>query len=139
MRDWSWNLAGCELRDPARRCRQVSAREVFQTDVRNLPFRDRWFDLVSSMGVVIHQPDLTPPVVMSEMVRPSARWVLLGECFADETTEVPYRGRGCTVQARLRILFRIGARRIRFPQQGRLGRRHLVVSQPMSPDASQRR
>ncbi|MEP7048546.1 MAG: hypothetical protein ABI949_17780, partial [Ilumatobacteraceae bacterium] len=36
--------------------------------------------------------DSTLPLVMSEMVRTSAKWVLLGEYFADETTEVPYRG-----------------------------------------------
>jgi spore coat polysaccharide biosynthesis protein SpsF len=29
---------------------------------------------------------------MAEMVRTSARWVLMGEYFAADTTEVPYRG-----------------------------------------------
>jgi pseudaminic acid biosynthesis-associated methylase len=59
---------------------------------RNLPFRDRWFDLVFTMGVLIHQPDSTLPLVMAEMVRTASRWVLLGEYFAEETTEVGYRG-----------------------------------------------
>ncbi|HEX2784787.1 MAG TPA: pseudaminic acid biosynthesis-associated methylase [Ilumatobacteraceae bacterium] len=59
---------------------------------RDLPFRDRWFDLVFTMGVLIHQPDSTLPLVMSEMVRTSARWVFMGEYFAEETTEVHYRG-----------------------------------------------
>lgn len=59
---------------------------------RELPFRDRWFDLVFTMGVLIHQPDETLPDVMAEMVRTSSRWVLCGEYFADETVEVPYHG-----------------------------------------------
>jgi pseudaminic acid biosynthesis-associated methylase len=59
---------------------------------REVPFRDRWFDLVFTMGVLIHQPDDTLPDVMTEIVRCSSRWVLCGEYFADEPTEVSYRG-----------------------------------------------
>jgi len=59
---------------------------------RELPFRDRWFDLVFTMGVLIHQPEATLPLVMSEVVRCSRRYVLCGEYFAPSTTEVPYRG-----------------------------------------------
>lgn len=58
---------------------------------RELPFRDRWFDLVFTMGVLIHQPDSTLPLVMSEIVRCSRRYVLCAEYHATETTEVPYR------------------------------------------------
>ena len=58
---------------------------------RELPFRDRWFDLVFTMGVLIHQPESTLPLVMAEIVRCSRRYVLCGEYFAEETTEVPYR------------------------------------------------
>lgn len=65
---------------------------ALQSPARNLPFRDRWFDLVFTMGVLIHQPDTTLPLVMSEMVRCSNSWVLCGEYYADETLEVPYRG-----------------------------------------------
>jgi pseudaminic acid biosynthesis-associated methylase len=59
---------------------------------RELPFRDRWFDMVFTMGVLIHQPPDTLPLVMSEIVRCSSRWVVCGEYFADQPTEVPYRG-----------------------------------------------
>jgi pseudaminic acid biosynthesis-associated methylase len=59
---------------------------------RELPFRDRWFDLVFTMGVLIHQPEATLPLVMSEAVRCSRRFVLCGEYFAPTTTEVAYRG-----------------------------------------------
>jgi pseudaminic acid biosynthesis-associated methylase len=58
---------------------------------RDLPFRDRWFDLVFTMGVLIHQPESTLPLVMAEIVRCSRRYVLCGEYFAEQATEVPYR------------------------------------------------
>jgi len=59
---------------------------------RSLPFRDAWFDLVFTVGLLIHQPDETLPMVMSEIVRCSRRWVLCGEYHADERTEITYRG-----------------------------------------------
>ena len=59
---------------------------------RELPFRDRLFDLTFTMGVLIHQPPESLPIVMSEVVRCSRRYVLCGEYFAEQPTEVPYRG-----------------------------------------------
>jgi pseudaminic acid biosynthesis-associated methylase len=59
---------------------------------RDLPFRDRWFDIAFTMGVLIHQPEATLSLVMAEIVRCSRRYVLCGEYFAAETVEVPYRG-----------------------------------------------
>jgi pseudaminic acid biosynthesis-associated methylase len=59
---------------------------------RDLPFRDGWFDLVFTMGVLIHQPEPTLPLVMAEMVRCSKRWLLAGEYYAPATEEVGYRG-----------------------------------------------
>jgi pseudaminic acid biosynthesis-associated methylase len=57
-----------------------------------LPFVDATFDLVFTMGVLIHQSPEALSTVMSEIVRTSRRWVLCGEYFADDVTEVPYRG-----------------------------------------------
>lgn len=59
---------------------------------RELPCRDRMFDLVFTAGVLIHQPETTLPLVMAEAVRCSRAYVLALEYFADEVTEVPYRG-----------------------------------------------
>jgi pseudaminic acid biosynthesis-associated methylase len=59
---------------------------------RELPFRDRWFDLTCTVGVLIHQPEATLPLVMSEVVRCSARYVLCAEYFAEKAVEVSYRG-----------------------------------------------
>ncbi len=59
---------------------------------RDLPFRDAGFDLVLTMGVLIHQPDSTLPLVMGEIVRCARRYVLCGEYHAAERTVIPYRG-----------------------------------------------
>ena len=59
---------------------------------RELPFRDGFFDLTFTVGLLIHQPDATLPLVMSELVRTSRRWILCGEYHADERTDVHYRG-----------------------------------------------
>lgn len=59
---------------------------------RDLPFRDRWFDLTFTVGVLIHQPESTLPLVMGEVVRCSRRFVLCAEYHSDHTIEVPYRG-----------------------------------------------
>jgi hypothetical protein len=65
---------------------------ALHAQARNLPYRDGWFDLTFTMGVLIHQPPETLPLVMSEIVRCSRRYVLCGEYFAEEPTEVAYRG-----------------------------------------------
>lgn len=58
-----------------------------------LPFPDASFDLVFTMGVLIHQdPETQLEPMMREIVRCSGRYVLAGEYHADELTEVPYRG-----------------------------------------------
>lgn len=59
---------------------------------RELPFRDQQFDLVFTVGVLIHQPDATLPLVVSELVRTSRRWILCGEYHADDAHTIDYRG-----------------------------------------------
>ncbi len=59
---------------------------------RRLPFRDRFVDLTFTMGVLIHQPDPTLPIVLSEIVRCTSRFVLWGEYHAPATEQIAYRG-----------------------------------------------
>jgi pseudaminic acid biosynthesis-associated methylase len=59
---------------------------------RDLPFPDDSFDLVVTVGLLIHIPDDTLERVMGELLRVARRWVLSGEYHADEQTEVVYRG-----------------------------------------------
>lgn len=70
---------------------RLPAVNAIWSPARELPFRDRYFDMTFTMGVLIHQPDATLPLVMSEIVRCSNRWIVCGEYFAEESTEVPYR------------------------------------------------
>lgn len=70
----------------------VPGVNAVRASARELPFRDDAFDLVLTMGVLIHQPPELLPAVMSEIIRCSRRFVLCGEYYAPEPTEVPYRG-----------------------------------------------
>lgn len=71
---------------------ELSGVNSVWASARDLPFKEGFFDLVFTMGVLIHQPEASLAAVMSEIVRCSNRYVLCGE-YADETTvEVPYRG-----------------------------------------------
>src|SRR4051794_15523165 len=65
---------------------------LVRSEARRLPFRDALFDLTFTTGVLIHQPPAVLPVVMSEIVRCSRRYVLCGEYFSEQPEEVPYRG-----------------------------------------------
>ena len=79
-----------------RRLPDVNA--IFAT-ARDLPFKDGWFDLSFTTGVLIHLPEAALPGVMEEIVRVSRRFILCGEYHASETVEVPYRGiRGALVK-----------------------------------------
>lgn len=65
---------------------------VVASRARRLPFRDDLADLAFTVGVLIHQPETTLPIVMAEIVRCSARFVLWAEYHAPATEEVPYHG-----------------------------------------------
>jgi pseudaminic acid biosynthesis-associated methylase len=88
------NVFGVEVNASALRRLHEDLPEVngVHGTAKELPFRSSWFDLVFTMGVLIHQPDSSLPAVMAEMVRCSRRWVLCGEYFAETVAEVPYRG-----------------------------------------------
>jgi pseudaminic acid biosynthesis-associated methylase len=72
--------------------RRLPTANTVWSHARELPFRDRQFDLTFTAGVLIHQPESTLPLVMNEVVRCSRRYVLALEYFSEETVEVPYRG-----------------------------------------------
>lgn len=59
---------------------------------RSLPFRDARFDLAFTSGVLIHQPPRVLPLVMAEVVRCARRYVVCNEYYAEDLTEIPYRG-----------------------------------------------
>jgi pseudaminic acid biosynthesis-associated methylase len=88
------NVYGIDINETAleRLRKEVPGVNSLWSPAREIPFRDGWFDLVFTMGVLIHQSPNALPLVMNEIVRCSRRYVLCGEYYAEELTEVPYRG-----------------------------------------------
>lgn len=103
--------------------RRLPGIKTAWASARELPFDDSAFDLVFTMGVLIHQPDSTLPSVMSEIVRCSRHYVLCGEYFAEATEEVPYREqRGALFKRNYGALYERGFRELRLKTRGFLGR-----------------
>ncbi|MDQ3964067.1 MAG: methyltransferase domain-containing protein [Actinomycetota bacterium] len=97
---------------------------VAEATGRALPFPDESFDLVFTVGVLIHVPDDALGDALDEMTRCSRRHVLVAEYHSDEEEVVPYRGQE-------RALFkRDYAMRFleRYPKWG------LIKSGHLSPD-----
>ena len=66
--------------------------EVVQADGRSLPFADDAFDLVFTVGVLIHIPPSMIDGVLDEIVRCSRELIYGCEYYAPSYTEVVYRG-----------------------------------------------
>ncbi len=62
------------------------------SEARELPFRDDYFEIVFTAGVLIHQPASSLRRVMGEVVRCSRRKVLCLEYFSKKNEEILYRG-----------------------------------------------
>jgi len=65
---------------------------VLPGNVYDLPFKNEYFDLVFTSGVLIHIPLENLSTAMSEIYRVSRRYVLAIEYWAEEETTIPYRG-----------------------------------------------
>jgi pseudaminic acid biosynthesis-associated methylase len=102
--------------------RHAPGSNLVRAPARDLPFRDGWFDLVFTAGVLIHQPDDTLSHVIAEVVRCSRRYVLWIEYHADERVEVPYRGQsGALIKRDYGRLYREVAPGLEVRDQGFLG------------------
>ena len=58
----------------------------------DIPFKDKYFDLVFTCGVLIHISLDDLPKALREIYRVSERYVLAIEYFAEEETAIQYRG-----------------------------------------------
>lgn len=65
---------------------------VLQGDLFDLPFKDSFFDLVLTRGVLIHVALGDLPGALDEIWRVSRRYILCAEYFAEEETVIHYRG-----------------------------------------------
>ena len=65
---------------------------VVQGSGFDLPFRDNYFDVVCTNGVLIHIAPDDLPRIMREMHRCSARYIMGFEYYAEQTQSIDYRG-----------------------------------------------
>lgn len=68
------------------------ALEILRGDAMDLPFKDGFFDLVYTSGVLIHIHPDDLQQAMREILRVTKRWVFGFEYFADEPQALDYRG-----------------------------------------------
>ena len=88
------NLYGIELQGYAvEKAREfVRGVNILQGSGFDLPFKDSYFDLVCTNGVLIHIAPADLPRIMGEMVRCSKRYIMGYEYYAPDTTAINYRG-----------------------------------------------
>jgi pseudaminic acid biosynthesis-associated methylase len=58
----------------------------------DLPYKNNFFDVVCTNGVLIHIAPTDLPRIMAEIVRCSRRYIWGFEYYAPQTTAIPYRG-----------------------------------------------
>lgn len=88
------NLYGIELQSYAVEKSKVISKglNIIQGSAFDIPFKDNYFDLVMTNGVLIHiSPDDINKAI-SEIVRCSSKYISGFEYYADESQEVKYRG-----------------------------------------------
>ncbi len=65
---------------------------VIQGSAFDLPFRDQYFQVVCTNGVLIHIAPADLPRIMDEMYRCSAKYIMGFEYYAPQLTAINYRG-----------------------------------------------
>lgn len=66
---------------------------IVKASAFDIPFKDGFFDLVFTSGVLIHIPPKSLQLAMGEIYRVSKKYVWCFEYFANKATEVEYRGK----------------------------------------------
>lgn len=66
--------------------------DIIEGDIFDIPFKNDYFDLVFTSGVLIHIPPKRIDEAVSELVRCSERWVYGHEYYSDNYTEIKHRG-----------------------------------------------
>lgn len=87
------NLYGLELQEYAvdKARKSTTGINVIQGSGFDIPFKDEWFDLVCTNGVLIHISPDDYSKIMEQMVRCSKRYIMGFEYYAAHVTEIKYR------------------------------------------------
>ncbi|MBK7128947.1 MAG: methyltransferase domain-containing protein [Crocinitomicaceae bacterium] len=88
------NLYGIELQwyGVERSKELLKGINIIQGSGFDIPFRDNYFDVVVTNGVLIHISPNDYTKIMSEIYRCSKKYIWGFEYFADQITEINYRG-----------------------------------------------
>lgn len=88
------NLYGIELQNYAvEKAKEFTKNiNIIQGSGFDLPFKDNYFDIVCTNGVLIHIAPEDHFAIMSEMVSCSKKYIMGFEYFAEELQPIPYRG-----------------------------------------------
>jgi pseudaminic acid biosynthesis-associated methylase len=95
LRQMGFNdLLGIELLDYAVETAKKERPDItiYYAEAGNLPFEDDSFDLIFTSGVLIHIPEEQLDSTLQEITRCTRQYVWGYEYFADERTEITYRG-----------------------------------------------
>lgn len=88
------NLYGIEISPFA--CEIAKAKtmnvNIVRANALDIPFKDNYFDLVFTSGVLIHIGENELYSVMKEIYRCSRRYIFGFEYFSEKRTEINYRG-----------------------------------------------
>jgi pseudaminic acid biosynthesis-associated methylase len=72
--------------------RSNNAISILEGNAFDIPFKDGYFDLVFTSGVLIHISLADLPKAMDEMYRVTNRYLLVIEYYAENETIIPYHG-----------------------------------------------
>ena len=88
------DLYGIEPQEYAVECakKRTTSVNLIKGDASNLPFKDSFFDIVFTSGVLIHINPNYIDKVLNEIYRCSSKYIWGFEYYADKYTEIPYRG-----------------------------------------------
>lgn len=88
------HLYGIELQSYAVSLAKAHARQtnIIQGSAFDIPFKDGFFDLVFTSGVLIHIAPSDLDKILAEIVRCSRQYIWGFEYYAPQITSIPYRG-----------------------------------------------
>jgi pseudaminic acid biosynthesis-associated methylase len=88
------NLYGIELQPYAvEKSKKITTGiNIIQGSGFDIPFKDEYFDLVFTSGVLIHISPVDLPRIMGEIVRCTREYIWGFEYFASELKDIHYRG-----------------------------------------------
>jgi len=89
------NLYGIEINSYAVELSKSRTKNIniIQGSAFDIPFRDKYFDLVFTSGLLIHIAPSDIEVVMHEIYRCTKEYIWGFEYYADKYTEIVYRGK----------------------------------------------